>query len=89
MIQPAPSSPRLDLLAGLTECLTPEAARRIVEYKFDAGSQAKLADLAHRSNEGTLSAGERDEYLYYVEVIDFIGVLKAKARKLLASTSRI
>ena len=89
MIQPVPSSPRLDLLAGVTECLTPDAARRIVEYKFDAGSHAKLADLAQRSNEGRLSAGERNEYLYYVEVIDFIGVLKAKARKLLASTSQI
>ncbi len=86
MIQPAPTSMRLDLLGGITECLTPEVARRIVEYKFDAPSQARLSDLATRSNEGTLSSAEHDEYLYYVEVIDFIGILKAKARKAIAST---
>jgi hypothetical protein len=86
MIQPAPTSLRLDLLGGITECLTPEVARRIVDYRFDAPAQAKLSDLASRSNEGTLSPAERDEYLYYVEVIDFIGILKAKARKVLASS---
>ena len=86
MIQPAPTSLRLDLLGGITECLTPEVARRIVDYKFDAPSQARLSDLAARSNEGALSPAEHDEYLYYVEVIDFIGILKAKAKKVMASS---
>lgn len=88
MIQPAPTSLRLDLLGGITECLTPDVARRIADYQFDAPAQTRLADLAARSSEGTLSPAELDEYLYYVEVIDFIGILKAKARKVLA-TSRV
>lgn len=78
--------PRLDLLKGIANCLDLQVARRIFEYRFDDRAQARLSDLATRSSEGTLSADEREEYRYYVNVIDFIGLLKAKARKFIESS---
>ncbi len=62
-----------------------EIARRIVDYKFDVASQARLSELAVRSNAGVLTSAEHDEYMQYVEVIDILGILKAKARKVLKS----
>ncbi|MFN0018998.1 MAG: hypothetical protein ACKVP0_12110 [Pirellulaceae bacterium] len=60
-----------------------EVAQRIAEYQFDTATQSRISELAVRSNEGTLSSAEHDEYMRYVETIDIVGILKAKARKVL------
>jgi hypothetical protein len=46
-------------LRPFTECLTPEVARRIVNLQLDAQSQARLAELATKANEGQLTDDER------------------------------
>ncbi|HLW66244.1 MAG TPA: hypothetical protein VKS79_13105 [Gemmataceae bacterium] len=77
-------APILDrLLDPLGEILTPEVARKLVHYRFDAKVQAHIDKLARKSNEGELSEQERREYETYVYTIDFIAILQAKARALL------
>lgn len=70
-------------LDPVTSLLTPEVARRIVDFRADAKTQARLDELAEKSNEGSLSTDERTEYEGYVRAIDLITVLQLKARSLL------
>jgi len=63
--------------------LTPEVARNLVRYRFDAKAQSHIDGLARKCNEGQLTDAERREYETYVQTIDFIGILQAKARALL------
>jgi hypothetical protein len=74
-------------LEPVAESLTPEVARRILEIKFDPTVEARVQELADKADEGTLAADEREEYEDYVEAVDFIGILQAKARSALARLS--
>jgi hypothetical protein len=65
--------------------LTPQAARAIVDLKPDAASAERVAELGRKSNEGTLTDEEREEYRLYVDAGDLIAVLKAKARRVIAA----
>ncbi len=67
----------------LQDVLTPESARRLVAWRADEATQRRLDELGDKCNEGTLTADEREEYEAYVQAIDFIGILQAKARALL------
>ena len=71
------------MLQPVTDCLTPEVARRIVDARLDAETQARIDELARKANRGTLTVQERDEYAEFVEYIDLVGIIKAKARLLL------
>jgi hypothetical protein len=73
----------------LTQCLTPDVARRIAALRAPAKVQARLDELADRSTAGTLSADERAEYETWVRAINFLGVLQAKARKVISSQESI
>lgn len=77
------------LLDQLSGCLNPEAARRVVELKIDAETQARVAALGEKANEGLISPEELEEYKSYVEIGDVITILKLKAKKLLASTNGV
>lgn len=81
-------APVLDwLLDPLGRIFTPEVARKLVNYRFDAKAQARIDQLARKCNEGKLSEEERREYETYVQTIDFIAILQAKARALLKRSS--
>ena len=83
-------APVLDrLLAPFSEILSPEVARKLVNYRFDAKAQARIDKLARKCNDGELSEEERREYETYVHTIDFIAILQAKARSLLKRTNDI
>lgn len=71
------------LLDPLGHLLSPEVARRLVKYRFDAESRARMGKLARKCNDGQLTEQERREYETYVQTIDFIAILQAKARALL------
>ena len=73
-------------LGPFTECLTPEVAQRIVNLQLDSQSQARLDELAAKANEGQLTDDERQEYEEFVEGIDLMGILKARARTVLAQS---
>jgi hypothetical protein len=73
------------ILDPVGRCLTPEVARALVALRVDPETHERIEDLADRNTSGELSPGERAEYEAYVSAIDFLSVLQAKARSLLAS----
>jgi hypothetical protein len=72
------------ILEPVTGSLTPEVAERIVNSHLDAETQTRLDVLAGKADRGDLTDEEREEYEDFVEAIDFVGIIKAKARMVLA-----
>lgn len=72
------------LLEPVSSSLNQEAARKLVGLKADRQVQARVAELATKCNAGELTSDERDEYETYVMAGEFIAILQAKARILLA-----
>jgi hypothetical protein len=72
------------ILEPVSSSLNDEAARKLIGLKADAKAQARVAELARKCNEGQLTAEERDEYETYVMAGEFVAILQAKARILLA-----
>ncbi len=70
----------MEPLAG---CLTPEVAAKVADLRADNAVQERIDYLAERSNDGTLSDEEREEYAGYLHAIDVIAILQAKARAIL------
>jgi hypothetical protein len=68
------------VLEPFAECLTPEAARKIVDLRADRETQAKLDELADKANEGQLSDEDRAEYDRFLATFHLITCLQAKAR---------
>jgi hypothetical protein len=68
------------LLEPITRCLNPESARALAALRADAVAQARIDELAERSNEGQLTLEERREYETYVHAGNLIAILQAKAR---------
>ena len=69
------------------ESFTPVVARKIVNLRADAELEQHVAELRRKANEGTLSAEEDAEYKDFVESIDVISILQAKARRFLTHHS--
>jgi hypothetical protein len=69
----------------LADGLTPQQAQTILAIRPAETLVARVEELADRAERGALSAEERAEYEHYVDVDDVIGLLKAKARRVLAS----
>ena len=68
------------VLDPFTECLTPEAAKRIAAFHATPATQSRLDDLAGKANEGLLTADEHAEYDRYRSVFHFVTILQSKAR---------
>jgi hypothetical protein len=79
----SPSAVLDRVLDPFTKCLTPEVARKIVDLRADAETQARVDELADRANEGRLTDEERSEYDRYREAFHVVTILQAKARTLL------
>ena len=75
------------LLEPLAGCLSPDVAAKVADLRADDVMQGRIDYLAERSNEGALTAEERDEYAGYLHAIDVVAVLQAKARSLLRRQS--
>lgn len=72
----------LDLMLDpLSRCLDAESAKRVVELSTDPAVQARVDVLAERANEGLLTSEERSEYEAYINVDEFIAILKIKAKR--------
>jgi hypothetical protein len=69
---------------AILQFFSPSQAEALVAYRGDAALQARIEELARKSNEGELTEEERAEYAGYVEANDFVATLQAKARKLLS-----
>jgi hypothetical protein len=71
------------LLDPVARCFTVDVARRLAEIRPDPLIQARIDELAAKASDGTLSAAEQTEYYGYVEAIDIVSILQAKARKVI------
>ena len=65
------------LVDPLSQCLTHESAKRLLKLKADRKLQARVAHLADKCNEGSLTAEEQSEYEIYVNFGTFIALLKS------------
>lgn len=84
IMQPIENGALDRLLNPLSDCLTPAMARRLVMFRADSATQARVDELATKCNEGELTPGERREYEAYVRAIHLISILQSKARMVLA-----
>ena len=75
------------LLEPVTRTLNVDTAKKLVRIKADGKVQARVAHLARKCNEGELTPEELAEYDRYIAFADFVAILQAKARLLLAKNS--
>ncbi len=76
-----------ELFEPVSRCLTPDVARRIAGLRASPLLQETLDDLAEKSTAGTLTDEERQRYESYVRAINFMGILQAKARTVIAEAA--
>jgi hypothetical protein len=76
------------ILEPVSESLNVAAARKLIGLKADAKVQTRVAKLARKCNDGSLTPEERTEYETYVMAGEFVAVLQAKARLVLSGHSR-
>jgi hypothetical protein len=74
------------LISPENTCLSPEAARSLLELRFSEQDQARMNELAQKNRDGLLTAEERQELESYVKVRDVLSLLHLKARKSLKSS---
>jgi hypothetical protein len=63
-------------------------ARELASLRATPEIQSRLEELAAKSTEGELTVEEQAEYAAYVDAIDVISLLQARARSVIASVSK-
>ena len=80
----------LDIFTRLIDAsnptLTPEGAAGILQLKYSETGHQRMADLAGKSSDGTLTPDERREFESYVFVGDVLSLLKSKITAVVAKT---
>ena len=72
------------LLEPVSDIMPVDFAHKLAALRATPEVQARIDELADRCNEGELTAEERAEYEAYVDAVDVISILQAKARSVLA-----
>lgn len=72
------------LLDPLTDALTPEAASALRDLRVDPEVEVRIEELRQKANEGTLTPAEDAEYKDFIEAVDLIAIMQAKARRFLS-----
>jgi hypothetical protein len=72
------------VLAAVGQCLDRQSAEALLRLRADREMQGRIEELADKCTEGRLTSEERDEYEALIRVGNFVAVLQAKARRLLA-----
>jgi len=67
--------------------LSKGAAEAVLQIQLTESDQARMTDLAARSNSGALTPEEGEEYDRYIEVADLLSVWKSHARRSLKQNS--
>jgi hypothetical protein len=62
------------------EKLSAQAAEAILQIRFGETDESRLQELAEKSNLGTLTTAEADEYDAYIVAGDLLSFWKTKAR---------
>ena len=84
MVAPT-ATPLQRMLDPLADCLTLESAERLLNYRVPPDVQSRIGELADKANAGTLTDAENVEYRDFVEAIDLVAILQAKARQRVVS----
>ena len=72
------------MLAAVGQCLDRQSAESLLRLRADTEIQERIEELADKCTEGRLTLEERDEYEAMIRVGNFVAILQAKARRLLA-----
>src|ERR1700674_4394449 len=72
------------VLAAVGQCLDRQSAESLLRLRADTEMQGRIEELADKCTEGKLNPEERDEYEAMIRVGNFVAILQAKARRLLA-----
>ena len=64
-----------------------KTARTVAALRVGTRMQARVDKLAEKCDDGKLTAAERAEYDAYIQASTLIGILQAKARRLLAKAN--
>ena len=72
------------LLDSLTDALTPESASALLNLHAAPDVEARVEELREKANEGTLTAAEEAEYKDFVEAVEVVSIVQAKARRFLS-----
>jgi hypothetical protein len=75
-----------DMLEPISRTLGLKTSRALAGLRSTARQQARAERLAEKCNEGRLTAAERSEYEAYVQASTLIGILQAKARRVIAQS---
>jgi hypothetical protein len=75
------------LLDPVFESFTPALAHKIIALRIDPEMERRVNELRQKANEGTLSSEEDAEYKDFVESVDIVSILQAKAKKFLGRCS--
>jgi hypothetical protein len=76
-----------EMLEPVSRSFGRATARSLVALRVGKRMQARVEKLAEKCNEGKLTANERAEYEAYVQASTLIGILQAKARRILAKAA--
>ena len=68
------------LIDANSGALTPSMAEAILQLQFSQADQERVSVLASKSNDGTLSAEEGQEYDGYIAAADLLALWQSKAR---------
>jgi hypothetical protein len=71
-------------LEPMTTVFTPQLAKKIVELRPEADVIAHVEELGIKSDNGSLTDEEREEYRSLANAGTLISLLKAKARRFLS-----
>lgn len=71
------------LLDPLAQSFSDQQARQILAWRLHGEAQDRLDHLREGANHGTLSPDEAAEYRRWVEDLDIIALIQAKARQAL------
>ena len=74
-------------LEPVAAAFTTDFARTIVELQIDPELQARVEVLRSKAKQGILTPEEDAEYKDFVESVDVISIIQAKARNFLAEKS--
>ena len=72
-----------ELIEPFADCLTTEAAEKIISLKAGDSLQSRIDELAEKASQRTLAPTEQIEYDRYLAAFHFVTVMQARARRLL------
>lgn len=72
------------LLDPLTEALTLESAAALIALRADAEVMARIEELRRKAIEGALTPAEDAEYKDFIEAVEVVSIMQAKARRFLS-----